>query len=99
MSTCQKCQHKWSWQEVMKKAFTLKMKMTCPHCSHHQYMSAKARKRSINFSMVLQLIWLLPLFLGAPSYFTIGSACIAIIISLALTPSMLELSNEEEPLW
>ena len=99
MATCQKCQQKWSWQEIMKKSFTLKMKMTCSHCGHHQYMSAKARKRSINFSMALQLIWLIPLFLGVPSYFIIGAACIAIIISIALTPSMLELSSEEEPLW
>ena len=98
MAACQKCQQKWSWQEVLKKSFTFKMKMTCPHCGHHQYMSAKARKKSINITMVLQLIWLIPVFLGAPSYFTIASACITIILAIALTPSMLELSNEEEPL-
>ena len=99
MAACQKCHKQWSWKEITKKSFTFEMKMDCPHCGQVQYISAKARKKAINFAMILQLIWLLPLFLGATSYFTIISVCTALIMSITLSPFLLELSNEEEPLW
>jgi len=99
MTICQKCQHKWSWKEGIKNAYTFKMKMKCPHCGGNQYMSAKARKKAINFTMVLQLIWLLPVFLGAPTILQAVAICFALILCVILTPFLLELSNEEEPLW
>ncbi|MGM7636672.1 TIGR04104 family putative zinc finger protein [Bacillus sp. Hm123] len=98
MPVCQHCQQKWSWTYTFKKMFTFKNHMICPHCQHHQFITAKSR-RKLSVCNSLPLIWL-PLAAFGLSIATIMVIeLLAFMIVLFIMPTLYKLSNQEEPLW
>ncbi len=99
MPTCQHCRHQWSWKQSFKKSFTLGTGMTCPYCGEKQYLAARTRKRNTIFPLIIvTLIMLGNLFFGPSSVFLF--ALLGFIpLFFGIYPFLIELSNEEEPLF
>ncbi|AST92505.1 hypothetical protein BC6307_14995 [Sutcliffiella cohnii] len=99
MPTCQSCGTKWGWKQTIKKSFTFHSALECPYCGKKQYWTTKSR-RKVSFSTMI-----IPFFIIVPSLFTISRLLIlSMLISLCLLvlsiiPFIMELSDEEEPLW
>ncbi|TWT08365.1 hypothetical protein FQV26_11290 [Planococcus sp. CPCC 101016] len=99
MPTCKSCGIRWSWKQTMKASWKFSGAMNCPHCQSSQYATPKSKQRMtyINWLVLLPLpfstIWDIPL-----SY-TIMMMSSLIIVDLSLIPKMIELSNEQKPLW
>lgn len=98
MPTCQNCKQRWSWSQAFKKSFSFRG-MTCPHCKTKQYMSAAYRKKSSIYAAIVPI----PLFINIFFDITITLAFIIgfvfAVIVLGIHPFLMELSNEEEPLF
>ncbi|WP_313467514.1 TIGR04104 family putative zinc finger protein [Carnobacterium sp.] len=99
MPTCQNCKNKWGWKETFKKTFTTDPAMKCPYCGEKQYTSLKTRKWSLLFSMLPLLPLLLNIFLDISLLMMIGLIIGSGILYICLYPFVLELSNQEEPLF
>ncbi|MED4019207.1 TIGR04104 family putative zinc finger protein [Sutcliffiella cohnii] len=99
MPTCQSCGTKWSWKQTIKKSFTFHSALECPYCGKKQYWTTKSR-RKVSFSTMI-----FPFFIIVPSLFTISRLlilsmliCLSLFI-LSMVPFIMELTDEEEPLW
>lgn len=99
MPTCQSCGTKWSWKQTIKKSFTFHSALECPYCSKKQYWTTKSR-RKVSFSTMI-----IPFFIIVPSLITISRLlilsmliCLSLFI-LSMIPFIMELTDEEEPLW
>ncbi|MFC2948944.1 TIGR04104 family putative zinc finger protein [Virgibacillus sediminis] len=99
MPVCQQCHSSWSWKETIKKWFSLKNSMACPHCGATQYATARTRKVTslMNF-IAITVIMTMNLFLG-PSIMVVIALLLLFPLHLAIYPYILTLSNDEEPLW
>ena len=99
MPTCQNCHTAWSWKQTFKKSFTLNTAMICPYCGENQYVTSRTRKTSSMItSITLAVIMLLNVFWG-PSLIFVMALVASIPIYLGSYPFLVELSNQEEPLW
>ncbi|WP_100403539.1 TIGR04104 family putative zinc finger protein [Bacillus sp. FJAT-42315] len=98
MPVCQHCQQKWSWTYTFKKLFTFKNHMLCPHCQHHQFITAKSR-RKVSLIALLPLMWILLSAIGVSASTIIILELLTFPIVLVIMPTRYELSNQEEPLW
>ena len=100
MPRCQNCNHQWTWKSTVRKSFTLGVGMECPNCGTRQYLTKKARKKTGILNIFpapililsamffdLEIMTILPLAVGVFSAF------------LAVYPYLVELSNENEPMW
>lgn len=98
MPTCQKCAKEWSWKQTFKKMFTLNTAMNCPHCDQKQHYTKTTRKKTAVFSFITPFIVFLNLF-NISAYLIIGIILAYCSFVLVLLPFLIELSNEEVPLW
>lgn len=96
MPICQHCQKRWSWKLALKRSFTLNPYMICPYCGAKQYMTKRARNRSLAFNFIPPLFILLPLLFDVSLWITISFIVGSGLLILCFYPFMIELSNEEE---
>ncbi len=99
MPNCQNCGRNWSWGQTFKRSLSFSMAMECPYCKEKQYIPSKVRKRSSLLSFFPALIIILSFYLDLS---TVASFLILVgmlILLIGFYPFMIELSNEEEPLW
>ncbi|WP_188383818.1 TIGR04104 family putative zinc finger protein [Ornithinibacillus halotolerans] len=99
MPTCQNCSKEWKWKQTFKKSFTIKSYIECPYCSEKQYLTAKTRKRSTLPAFIAPLVLFLKLIFNIPIIIVLFILIGVLLATLALYPYIIELSNEEEPLW
>jgi len=102
MPTCQNCHQKWTWKQTLKRAtITFAGGMTCPYCKEKQYMSTASRKKAGIYYAVFPILIIIPLnvFFDLSIGTAVILAIILIVIMLGINPFMVELSNEEEPLF
>nr|WP_106783567.1 TIGR04104 family putative zinc finger protein [Lysinibacillus timonensis] len=98
MPTCQHCGTEWSFKQTLKKMFTFTTAMQCPHCNEKQYYTKRARKRTALLSFASPFIILLNLF-DISAYLLVGTFVLYCVFVMGVYPFLVELSNEEEPLW
>ena len=98
MPTCQKCKQRWSWTQAFKQSFSFSG-MTCPHCKEKQYMSAAYRKRSSIYAAIVLIPLLINIFFDLSITLAVLLASLIGPLVLGINPFLMELSNEEEPLF
>lgn len=98
MPICQNCHQKWSWGESFKKSFTFGDIVTCPYCKERQYFTARMKKRSGIIPILVPIIMLINFIVG-PSYIGLFVLLSLIPIFFVVYPFMMELSNDEQPLF
>lgn len=98
MPACTDCKNMWTWKEAFTKQFNFVI-LKCPYCESDQYYSARYRKRS-SVLQVLIIFFIMTgnMFLG-PSYITLILLFLWLLIFLFVNPFMIELANEEEPIF
>lgn len=97
MPTCQNCGKEWTWKQTVKTLFRFRLK--CPHCGKRQYLTAMSKFRTSMFGLIP--IIALPIFeLFNVSWWMIGVLMTPVLIVICIAiPYMIEVSNEDEPLW
>lgn len=100
MPHCENCKHQWSWGTTLRKSFTLGEGMECQECGHTQYLTKKSRKR-----MAILNFFPAPILIFSGMLFDIHLAAV-LPLALALFaafmmayPYLVELSDDNEPLW
>lgn len=100
MPTCQKCNEKWTWKQTIKKAtFTFSGGMTCPYCNEKQYVTMASRKKGSIYAIFPLFAFLLNVFFDISLGIAIVLAVTFALVIIAINPMLVELSNEEEPLF
>lgn len=101
MPTCTYCQTPWTWKQTIKKTFklTLSGKLMCPVCGNAQYISRKSRKKIGFLNMLIVLPLLLNAIASVHPLVIIAFMVLLFFFNLAYMPFLMELSDEEEPLW
>ncbi|WP_142827687.1 TIGR04104 family putative zinc finger protein [Planococcus soli] len=99
MPTSKTCKTEWTWQESIKASWKFSGAMNCPHCHSDQYATPKSRKRMtlINWLVLLPLPF--AAIFNLPLVYSISMILILFAVALSLIPKMMELSNEQKPLW
>lgn len=100
MPRCQNCNHQWNWGTTMRKSFTLGEGMPCPECRTTQYLTKKSRKKMgiVNFFPAPILIlsgWLFDMEITT----ILVVALVLFAAFMTAYPHLVELSNENEPIW
>ncbi|WP_217588005.1 TIGR04104 family putative zinc finger protein [Lentibacillus saliphilus] len=99
MPTCQQCGKRWTWKQTMRASFTLDTGYMCPYCETKQYLTKKARHKTSATVFVIPISLLLPVFFDmqwyvlVPIYLSVG------VLIFLIQPFLMDLSNDEEPLW
>jgi len=95
MPICKNCGEKWTWKQTIKTLFRLK----CPHCYKRQYESASSRKRTSMISLIPLIALPINALLNLP-WWMVGVLMLPMIAVIwIIYPYLIEISNEEEPLW
>ncbi|WP_081487870.1 TIGR04104 family putative zinc finger protein [Planococcus antarcticus] len=99
MPTCKNCVTQWTWKESIKASWKFSGSMRCPHCGSNQYATPKSRKRMtlINWLVLLPLPF--TAIYNVPLVYSISLILVLFAVGLSLIPKMMELSNEQKPLW
>lgn len=99
MPICQNCHKQWSWKQTVKKMFTLDTGMICPYCGKKQLLTTQSKKRAglTNFLTPLAMLFGVLFNLSVITIFILIIASGVIVI--AAYPFLVELTEEEEPLW
>ncbi|WP_404335342.1 TIGR04104 family putative zinc finger protein [Planococcus rifietoensis] len=99
MPICQNCHKQWSWKQTVKKMFTLDTSMICPHCGKKQLLTTQSKKRAglLNFLTPLAMLFGVLFNLSVITIFILIIASGVIVI--AAYPFLVELTEEDEPLW
>ncbi len=95
MPICQNCGKKWTWKQTMHSLFKLK----CPHCCEKQYESASSRKRTTMISLIPLISLPINVLFNFPWWMVVVFMIPMLAILSIFYPFMMEISNEEEPLW
>ncbi|MFC7319993.1 TIGR04104 family putative zinc finger protein [Halobacillus campisalis] len=99
MPVCQKCGSQWAWSESIKKSFQFYNGAKCQYCGEKQFQTQKTMRKVSLITMIPLLM--LPFVVGFEV--PIGIALIIFVaaefLCLLLFPLVLQLSNEEHPLW
>lgn len=99
MPTCQNCHTKWTWSQTFKKQFNLMGEMTCPYCDEKQYYSARIRKASGVIPFIIITVIMLGNLIFGPSVIALIALFLILPVYLLVLPFIIELANEEEPLF
>ena len=100
MPHCQNCKHQWTWGTTLSKSFTLGEGMECPDCGSTQYLTKKSKKRMgiANFFPAPILIFSGMVF--DVEIITVLALALALFAVFMMTyPHMVELTNDNEPMW
>lgn len=95
MPICQNCKKEWTWKQTIKTLFRLK----CPYCGRKQYESASSKKRGSLFGIIPVFVLPINMFLDFPWWMVLVITIPLVVAIWSVYPYMIELSNEEEPLW
>ncbi|NYF26336.1 TIGR04104 family putative zinc finger protein [Sporosarcina sp. JAI121] len=99
MPNCESCGRKWNWKNTFIKFLRFGSGIECLYCGEKQFVAPESRKRVglISISPSLTLIPAVLLKLNLPIIISI--LCVTAILAMVLALYMIELSNEDEPLW
>lgn len=96
MPVCKSCQNKWSWNQTVKKMFTLNTAMTCPYCGEKQYQTRKSKRKATILSVSGALPLLLNILFDIPSIILLSMFPVLFLVLISLTPFLIQLSDKEE---
>ncbi|WP_163528827.1 TIGR04104 family putative zinc finger protein [Halobacillus ihumii] len=99
MPNCQNCGRNWSWRQTFKRSLSFRISMDCPHCKEKQYITSKVRKRSSLIPFLTAPIIMLSVYLDFSTVASFSILAGMLILLIVFYPFMIELSNEEEPIW
>lgn len=101
MPHCENCKNEWSWAMTLRKSFfTLGEGMECPECGKTQYLTKKSRKNTSILNCFLAPILIISGMLIDMEILTvIVFALVLFTIMMAVYPYMVELADENEPMW
>lgn len=99
MPVCTNCHHRWSFRETLRAMYTLKPSMTCPNCKQEQHLTSASRKRGAYMSFLSLIPMLLNVFLEVNWWTVIGGVLLVAAVFHLIYPRMIELTDEEEPIW
>ncbi len=99
MPTCQNCNRTWTWKQTFKKSFTLGSAIICPYCGANQYVTTRTRKISSMITTITIAVIMLMNVLFGPSLLFFVALIAATPTYLGIYPYLVELTNQEEPLW
>ncbi|MFB9973980.1 MULTISPECIES: TIGR04104 family putative zinc finger protein [Allobacillus] len=99
LPTCQNCNNQWTWKMTFLQLLRFKRELTCPYCGKAQYQS-KDSLWKMNFTGIGPYI-LLPILFGLsiPLPVIISYSVIIILLFFLISPYLMGLSNEEEPIF
>lgn len=97
MPTCQNCGKEWMWKQTVKTLFQFRLK--CPYCGKRQYLTAASKSRTSMFGLI-PIIALPIIGMFNFPWWGIGVLMTPVLIVIFIVlPYMIEVSNEDEPLW
>ena len=99
MPICQNCHNKWTWKETFKKTSVFISGMTCSYCNEKQYVTARTKKISAIFPVIIIFMLFLSNLYFGPSYIVYLGVLTLIFLYVILNPFFVKLSNEEKPLF
>jgi CXXC-20-CXXC protein len=98
MPACQNCGKKWMWKQTLKTLF--RFRTACPYCGKRQYLTAMSKMKSSMLGIIPIIV--LPVINGLFhfSWWMVGVIMTPVLIVICIVyPYMIEVSNEDEPLW
>lgn len=99
MPTCKTCGTEWTWKESIKASWKFSGTMSCPYCNSDQYATPKSRKRMTLINWLVLLPMPFAAIFDLPLIYSISMILILFAAALSLIPKMMELSNDQKPLW
>ncbi len=99
LPVCQNCSQKWTWKMTMRQFFRFKRSMICENCGATQYQSKESlwKMNLIGIGPYIFIPFLIGFNTSLP--IVISYAAVAILLFLMISPYLLTLSNQEEPLF
>ncbi|SDQ10870.1 cxxc_20_cxxc protein [Virgibacillus subterraneus] len=94
MPICQNCGNEWTWIQSVA-AF----KMKCPHCGKKQYETNKSRQIRSWLDFLPLAVFPITVLLDLSLWAVLVTIIAAVIASFIFHPSILKLSNKQEPFW
>lgn len=95
MPKCKSCGKQWGWKDTVKSSLATGVKgMVCPYCKKQQYLTAKSKKRCTMYMFFI--ISPLALFYNSSVTFGFIALIAACMLYMAIWPSLVELSNQED---
>ncbi|HJF34103.1 MAG TPA: hypothetical protein K8V56_20260 [Sporosarcina psychrophila] len=99
MPTCKNCNRKWNWKNTFIKFLRFSSGVECSYCGEKQFVTPGSRKRTGLIS-IAPIVTLIPAVLfEAPLPIVITSLIVTTVLAMTLSLYMIELSNDDEPLW
>ena len=99
MPVCANCRHHWSFRETLRAVYTLKPTMTCPNCRKEQHLTAASRKRGALMPFLVVIPMLINVFFDLNWLAVIGEMLMIAVIFNLVYPRLIDLTEEEEPIW
>lgn len=99
MPICQNCHKQWSWKQTVKKMFTLDTGMICPYCGKKQFLTTESKKRAGLTNFLTPLVMLLGVLFDLSLTTILILLAVSFFVVIASYPFLVELAEEEEPLW
>ncbi|MFC7364678.1 MULTISPECIES: TIGR04104 family putative zinc finger protein [Bhargavaea] len=99
MPICANCRHRWSFRETLRAMYTLKPTMTCPNCKQEQHLTSASRKRGAFMPFLILIPMLLNVFFEMNWLTLIGGMLLVAVVFNLVYPRLIEVTNEEEPIW
>ena len=100
MPRCENCKHQWTWGLALRRSFTLGEGMECPECGKPQYLTKKSKKRMGIVNLFPAPILIFSGMLLDINISTVLALALALFAAFLMTyPFMMELTDENEPMW
>lgn len=100
MPRCGNCKKEWPWGMALRKSFTLGEGMECPECGRTQYLTKRSKKRMGIANFFPAPILILSGMLLDINFATIIALALVLFAVFMMTyPYMMELTDENEPMW
>lgn len=96
MPTCDKCHHRWSWKQTLKKTTTLNPEMLCPYCGKKQYQTQKSKTKISLLTPIVLMPLLIRIFIDVPEVYLVSLFIILALSTFLVYPFLVEISSEEE---
>ncbi|MGP4041663.1 TIGR04104 family putative zinc finger protein [Gracilibacillus sp. D59] len=93
------CHNDWSYLQTLKKSFTLDPAMPCPYCGTNQFLTKTTRRKTGILNFLPALVILLPSLFDVSIMISVLFLLITLTAMVAIYPTLVELSNQEEPIF
>lgn len=94
MPSCNRCHHKWTWKDTMRRTFRKKKK--CPYCGEIQYTTWKSSQLMAWYCLILPIICVLISLFSLPTTIGVFASAIIFVIGILTQPFLTKLTDEEE---